>query len=121
MDNIMIIKRDGSKEPLNIEKINKVLLWATADISDVSASEIAMNANLQFYDGIKSFDIQQVLISSCVDLISEDTPNYDLVAGKLYNMYLRKKVFNTFKYLPTLYDHLKSMVGRNWYTKEILE
>ena len=121
MDNIMIIKRDGSKEPLNIEKINKVLLWATADISDVSASEIGMNANIQFYDGITSSDIQQVLISSCVDLICEETPNYDLVAGKLYNMYLRKKVFNTFKYLPTLHDHLKSMQDRNWYTKEILE
>jgi len=117
----MIIKRNGSKESLNIEKINKVLIWACEDISDVSASEIAMNANLQFYNGITSYDIQQVLISSCVDLISEETPNYDLVAGKLYNMYLRKKVFNTFNYLPTLYDHITKMVDLGWYTKELLD
>ena len=121
MNNILVTKRDGSQEPLNIEKINKVLLWAVEGTKDVSASEIAMNANLQFYDGIKSSDIQQVLINSCVDLISEDTPNYDIVAGKLYNMYLRKKVFNTFNYLPTLYHHLQSMVDKGWYTSELLE
>ena len=121
MDKIMVTKRDGSKEPLSIEKINKVLIWATDRVSDVSASEIGMNANLQFYDGIKSSDIQHVLISSCVDLICEDTPNYDLVAGKLYNMYLRKKVFNTFTYLPTLFDHITSMVEKKWYTEELLE
>jgi ribonucleoside-diphosphate reductase alpha subunit len=121
MDNIMIEKRDGSNELLNIEKINKVLLWASEGISDVSASEIAMNANLQFYNGIKSSDIQQVLISSCVDLICEETPNYDIVAGKLYNMYLRKKVFNTFNYLPTLHHHIKSMVKKGWYTQELLD
>jgi len=121
MNKINIIKRNGTLEELNIEKINKVLIWATKDVSDVSASEIAMNANLQFYDGISSSDIQQVLISSCVDLISEDSPNYDLVAGKLYNMYLRKKVFNTFNYLPTLYHHIQSMVKKGWYTKELLE
>tara|TARA_R110000796_G_scaffold192641_1_gene309298 strand:+ start:10545 stop:12182 length:1638 start_codon:yes stop_codon:yes gene_type:complete len=120
MDNIMIIKRNGTKEPLNIEKINKVLLWASEDVSDVSASEIGMNANLQLYDGIKSSDIQQVLISSCVDLMCEETPNYDMVAGKLYNMYLRKKVFNTFTYLPTLHSHISSMVKSGWYTEELL-
>jgi ribonucleoside-diphosphate reductase alpha subunit len=118
---INVIKRDGSKEPLNVEKINKVLLWATEGISDVSASEIGMNAKIQFYDGIKSSDIQQVLIGSTVDLISEESPNYDMVAGKLYNLSLRKQVFNTFDYLPTLYDHLKKMSDLGWYHKDLLE
>jgi ribonucleoside-diphosphate reductase alpha chain len=129
MNEINVLKRDGSKEPLNIEKINKVLLWAVEGINDVSASEIAMNANLQFYDGIKSSEIHEVLVNSAVDLISEDSPNYDMVAGKLYNMFLRKEVFNTFEYLPTLYDHIEKMIelGKyhdnllNLYTKEEIE
>lgn len=121
MNTVYVIKRDGSKELLNVEKINKVLLWATEGISDVSASEIGMNAKIQFYDGIKSSDIQQVLINSTVDLISEESPNYDIVAGKLYNLYLRKQVFNTFDYLPTLYDHIKQMVEDGWYNQELLD
>ena len=58
--------------------------------------------------------------SSTVDLISEDSPNYDIVAGKLYNLYLRKQVFNTFDYLPTLYNHIEKMCDEGWYTKEHL-
>ena len=118
MNEINVKKRNGNLEPLSIEKINKVLLWATEDIDNTSASEIAMNSNIQFYDGITSDEIHQVLISSCVDLISEETPNYDIVGGRLFNLHLRKNVFNTFNNLPSLYEHITNMVDSNWYSND---
>jgi ribonucleoside-diphosphate reductase alpha chain len=71
MSEIYVIKRDGNKELLNYEKINKVLLWATQDINGVGASDVAMNAQLQIYDGITTDEIHKVLIQSANDLISE--------------------------------------------------
>jgi ribonucleoside-diphosphate reductase alpha chain len=78
---IYVLKRDGRKELLNYEKVNKVLEWATDGISSVSASDVAMNAKLQIYSGINTSDIHRVLIQSASDMITEDTPNYQFVAS----------------------------------------
>ena len=64
-----VIKRNGEKEPLNYEKINKVLMWAVENLTGVSASQVAMNAQIQFYKDIKTSDIHNVLIQSAVELI----------------------------------------------------
>jgi len=88
-----VSKRNSTKESFDAEKINKVLIWATDGISGVSASDIAMNANLQFFPGIQTEQIHSVLIQSAVDLISEKSPNYQYVAGNLLNYLLRKQVF----------------------------
>ena len=89
MSQILVTKRDGRKEPLNLEKLHKVVFWATKDITGVSASELEINSHVQFYNGIKTSDIQETLIKSAADLISEDTPNYQYVAGRLlvYHIY----------------------------------
>ena len=73
---INIIKRNGSREPLDYEKINRILLWACESVKGVSASDVAMNAHLQINDGIKSTDIHKVLIQSACDLITEKNPNW---------------------------------------------
>ena len=73
---IQVTKRDGSKEALDIEKLHKVVMWATENITGVSASQVEISSNVQFYDGITSTDIQETLIKSAADLISEETPNY---------------------------------------------
>ncbi len=106
---INIIKRDGSKEPINYEKINKVLLWAVENINGVSASNVAMNAQLQFYNGIKSSDIHKLLIQSAVELVSETEPNYQYVASNLLNYYIRKNIFNTAADMP----HIKVILNNN--------
>lgn len=106
---INIIKRDGSKEPINYEKINKVLLWAVENINGVSASNVAMNAQLQFYNGIKSSDIHKLLIQSAVELVSETEPNYQYVASNLLNYYIRKNIFNTSADMP----HIKVILNNN--------
>lgn len=90
---MQVTKRNGSKENFSVEKIHRVVEWATKGINGVSFSDIEMNANLSLYDGISSSDIHQILIKSANDLISTSSPNYQYVAARLLNMQLRKEVW----------------------------
>lgn len=106
-----VVKRNNECEPYNVEKINKVLEWATEGINGVSFSDVAMNAHLSIFDGIKTEDIHKVLIKSANDLISEHNPNYQYVAAKLLNMSLRKSVWGSNeppKFLAFLQDRVNS-------------
>lgn len=94
---ISVIKRDGSSEPFQLEKIHKVLEWATQEINGVSISEIELKANIQLYDGIKAQEIHELLINSAAELISENTPNYQYVAARLVNYKLRKEVYGVYQ------------------------
>lgn len=116
---INVKKRDGNLEPLNLEKIHKVLGWACEDITGVSVSEIAMKSQLKFYDGIKTSQIHETLIKTAADLISEDTPNYQYVAGNLLNYDIRKTAWGG-KEAPNLYEYVCNMVAHGFYTDELL-
>ena len=94
---IQVTKRDGSKAPLNIEKFHKVAAYACEGLSGVSVSDLEIKTQIQFYNGIKSSEIQEVLIKAAADLISEETPNYQYVAGRLINYNLRKEVYGTYQ------------------------
>jgi len=117
---IEVIKRDGRREPLDIEKLHKVVTFACEDIAGVSASEVEIHSQIQFFDGIKSADVQETLIKSAADLISEETPNYQWVAGRLINYHLRKMVYGQFEPIH-LYDHVVKNVERGFYDTEIVE
>ena len=108
MSQIQVIKRDGNKEPLDLDKLHTVVNYACQDITGVSASEVEIRSHLQFYDGIKSVDIQETIIKSTADLISEETPGYQYVAGRLINYHVRKQVYNAFTPWP-----LYKLVTRN--------
>ena len=97
MAEIIVTKRDGSKEPLDIEKLHKVVLWSCEGITGVSASEVEIKSHLQFYNGIKTSDIQETVIKSAADLITEETPNYQHVAGRLISYHIRKDVYAQFE------------------------
>ena len=114
-----IIKRDGTKELLNIEKLHKVVFFACEEIAGVSPSEVEMHSQLQFYDGIKSSDIQETLIKSAADLISEDTPNYQYVAGRLITYHLRKMVYGQYEPI-SLRELVEKNIERGFYDPEIL-
>lgn len=117
-----VIKRNGEKSKLDAEKINKVLIWATENISGVSASDVAMNAHIQFYQGIKTTEIHNVLIQSAVDLISEKTPNYQYVAANLLNYLLRKEALEVNgENLPPLLDIVNRNVNFGFYDQIILD
>ena len=120
MTQIYVTKRNGQREPLDLEKLHRVVFWATEGITGVSASEIEIKSHIQFYNGIKTSDIQETLIKSAADLITEETPNYQYVAGRLINYHLRKQVYGDYVPWP-----LKKLVERNtaigYYTTELLE
>ena len=120
MTQIQVIKRDGSKEELDIEKMHKVVMWATEGITGVSASEVELKSHIQFYTGIKTVDIQETLIKSAADLISEEAPNYQYVAGRLINYHLRKQVYGDYTpwHLLKLVEH---NVEQGFYDRGLLE
>ena len=76
MSEIQVIKRDGDREAIDLEKLHKVVFYACNDINGVSASEVEIKSSLQFFNGITSSEIQETLIKSAADLISEENPNY---------------------------------------------
>jgi ribonucleoside-diphosphate reductase alpha chain len=116
---IQVTKRDGRKEPLDLEKLHKVVFWATKDITGVSASELEIKSHIQFYNGIKTSDIQETMIKSAADLISEEAPNYQYVAGRLINYHLRKQVYGD--YQPcSLLELVKRNVERGFYDAPLL-
>jgi ribonucleoside-diphosphate reductase alpha chain len=119
MTQIQVTKRDGSKEDLDLEKMHKVVFYACENITGVSASEVEIKSHLSFYSGITSIEIQETLIKSAADLISEDTPNYQWVAGRLINYHLRKQVYNTFEPWKIL-DVVKNNIKLGFYDPEIL-
>ena len=120
MSKIQVIKRDGIKEPLDLEKMHKVVMFACEDVAGVSASEVELKSHIQFYDGIKSEEIQETLIKAAADLISEETPNYQWVAGNLVNYHLRKMVYNDFNPWP-IYKIIKKNVELGFYDSALLE
>jgi len=117
--NIQVTKRDGSRESLNIEKIHRQVLWATEGTSGVSASEVEIKSQLQFYNGIKTVDIQETLIKAAADLISEEAPNYQYVAGRLINYHIRKEVFGGIL-PPKLEYHVRAVTEAGYYDAQLL-
>jgi ribonucleoside-diphosphate reductase alpha chain len=119
---INVIKRGTrGKEPLNIDKIHDMVEYAVEDIKGVSSSQIEMNSGLQFYDGMSTDEIQQILIKSAADLISLDNPNYQYVAARLLLYSLRKQVIDKLWDHPHLYNHVQKCVDKKVYDEKILE
>jgi len=117
---MQVLKRDGTLEELNIDKLHKVVMYACEGISGVSASEVEIHSQIQFSNGISTSDIQETLIKSAADLISEEAPNYQYVAGRLINYHLRKQVFGEFT-PPCLCDIIQKNVDAGFYDSLLLE
>ena len=117
---IQVVKRDGKRESLDLEKIHKVVTWAAEGLNNVSVSQVVLNANVQLCDEIRTEDIHEVIIKSAADLISEDTPDYQYLAARLAIFHLRKKAFAQFD-PPKLYKHVQKMVQDGRYDQALLD
>jgi len=106
---INVIKRDGTKTPLDLDKVHRMVELACEGLAGVSESHVEVNSGLQFFDGIKTSDIQEILIRSANDLISLDAPNYQYVAARLLLFSLRKSVYGEH---PDSHPHLRAHVDR---------
>ena len=117
---IQVTKRNGSKEPLDIEKLHKVVFYACEDITGVSPSEVEIKSQIQFYNGMTTKEIQETLIKAAADLISAETPNYQYVGGRLINYALRKEVYGDF--VPSSVKKLVELnTQRGFYDPELIE
>ena len=115
---IQVVKRDGTKETLNIDKIHRVVEWACEGLAGVSVSEVELASHVQFYNNIKTTDIHETMIKAAAELISEESPNYQFVAGRLINYHLRKEVYG--QYSPyTLRGHFMSVCQAGYYDTEL--
>lgn len=120
-EKISVKKRNGTIEPLQLEKIHRMVSEACDGISGVSVSQVEMSSGLQFYDGISTEDIQEILIKSAADLISLDHPGYQYVAARLLLFSLRKKIYGGRIDLPTLEGQLKNGIDLGVYDPILLQ
>ena len=99
---IQIKKRDGRLEPLDIDKIHFVVEEACEGLTGVSSSQIEINANIQFYDGMTTKEVQQILVRSANDLITLENPNYQYAAARLLSYDVRKEAHGQYEFMPLL-------------------
>jgi len=112
-------KRDGRIEPLDLEKMHLMVEEATKGLAGVSASQVEIQSGIQFYDGITTGEIQEILIRSASDLIDLDHPNYQFVAARLLLFSLRKSLYGKMRELPHLEAHIMDCTNIDVYDKEI--
>ncbi|MCP1600756.1 ribonucleoside-diphosphate reductase alpha chain [Aeromonas caviae] len=113
-------KRNGHKEPIDLDKIHRVLDWAAEKLDNVSVSQVELKSHIQFYDGIRTADIHETIIKAAADLISEQSPDYQYMAARLAIFHLRKKAYGQFE-PPHLYQHVARLVDMGKYDKHLLE
>ena len=117
---LLVTKRDGTTERINLDKIHRVLDWAAEGLNNVSISQVELRSHIQFYDGIKTSDIHETIIKAAADLISREAPDYQYLAARLAIFHLRKKAYGQFE-PPKLYDHVVKMVELGKYDTHLLE
>ena len=116
---LRVTKRDGRLEPIDLDKIHRVITWAAEGLNNVSVSQVELRSHIQFYEGIKTSDIHETIIKSAADLISKDTPDYQYLAARLAIFHLRKKAFGHFE-PPRLYEQVKRLVRMGKYDASLL-
>jgi ribonucleoside-diphosphate reductase alpha chain len=116
-----VIKRDGKTELLDLNKLHIMVEEACKDLAGVSTSQVEMQSGIQFYDGITTAEIQEILIRSASDLIDLEHPNYQFVAARLLLFALRKQLYGRMHECPTVKQHVLRAVGRGVYDAEILD
>ena len=118
---IKVKKRNGNIEVLNLEKMHKMVEAACEGLSGVSASQVEIQSGIQFYDGVTTDEIQEILIRSASDLIDLEHPNYQYAAARLLLFSIRKQLAVKFKRSPTLLEQIKYGIENNVYDEEILQ
>ncbi len=115
-----VVKRNGTIQSLDLNKLHLMVEEACKDIAGVSASQIEMHSGIQFYDGITTAEIQEILIRSASDLIDLDNPNYQFVAARLLLFSVRKSLYGKIQEHPTFFQHINNCINVNVYDSDIL-
>ncbi|OAM53187.1 ribonucleoside-diphosphate reductase subunit alpha [Methylovorus sp. MM2] len=118
-ESMQATKRDGRLEPINLDKIHRVIEWAAEGLNNVSVSQVELRSHIQFYDGIRTDAIHETIIKSAADLISEETPDYQYMAARLSIFHLRKIAYGQFE-PPHLFDHVTNLTALGKYDAHLL-
>ena len=116
-----VVKRNGSTELLDLNKLHKMVDEACKDLAGVSASQVEIQSGIQFYDGVSTAEIQEILIRSASDLIDLEHPNYQFVAARLLLFALRKQLFGRMHEVPTVKKHVDQCIKKGVYDAEIAD
>jgi ribonucleoside-diphosphate reductase alpha chain len=116
-----VVKRNGATEILELNKLHVMVEEACKDLAGVSASQVEMQSGIQFYDGITTAEIQEILIRSASDLIDLDHPNYQFVAARLLLFAIRKQIFGRMHEAPTVKQHVDECIKKGVYDAEIAD
>ena len=117
---INVKKRNGrGTESLDLDKMHKMVDEACEGLAGVSASQVEIQSGIQFYDGITTAEIQDILIKSASDLITLENPNYQYVAARLLLFSIRKSLYGKRNDIPNLEDHIINCVGKEVYDADI--
>ena len=116
-----VTKRNGKNEPLDLNKLHVMVEEACKDLAGVSASQVEIQSGIQFYDGITTDEIQEILIRSASDLVSLDNPNYQFVAARLLLFAIRKQLYGRMHETPTVKEQVEQCVAKEVYDAEILD
>ena len=114
-----VVKRNGRIETLDLDKMHIMVDEACKGLAGVSASQVEMKSGIQFYDGISTNEIQQILIRSASDLIDLDHPNYQFVAARLLLFSVRKSLYGMIRDFPHLEKHIMNCTSKDVYDKDI--
>ena len=118
---INVKKRKGTIEPLDLEKMHVMMDKACDGLAGVSASQVEIQSGIQFYDGISTGEIQEILIRSASDLIDLDHPNYQYVAARLLLFSIRKQLFGRIYEVPKVKEHVQKCIEMGVYDPELIE
>ena len=116
-----VIKRNGNSELLDLNKLHVMVEEACKDLAGVSASQVEIQSGIQFYDGVSTAEIQEILIRSASDLVSLDHPNYQFVAARLLLFSVRKQLYGRMHETPSVKDHVVKCVDAGVYDSAILD
>ena len=116
---LKVQKRNGSIESIDLDKMHVMVDEACKGLAGVSASQVEMQSGIQFYDGITTGEIQEILIRSASDLIDLEHPNYQFVAARLLLFAVRKQLYGKMQELPPLEQHIYECVNAEVYDNDI--
>ena len=116
---LKVQKRNGSIESIDLDKMHVMVDEACKGLAGVSASQVEMQSGIQFYDGITTGEIQEILIRSASDLIDLEHPNYQFVAARLLLFAVRKSLYGKMQELPPLDEHIYACVNAEVYDNDI--
>lgn len=117
MTNISVVKRDGTREPFDANKINLALVKASEGLEDQISKvvEVASQLQLTLFDGITSEQLDEAVIQTALQNVKDD-PDYDKIAARLLLKTLYKNILGDYE----TSEELKKLHEKNFasYVKE---